>query len=126
MRLLPPLNKCIEHLCWLENGVFGKNIAAMYAMKNVADIKDASSKASIYVKNNEGEADGSIEKFRERLQNAGTEQEKSFFLGANPHLSFGMESGKSAKQLQIVKISPLTCFILCQMRKHTILWLIDC
>ena len=73
----------MEHLIWLEDGRFGKNVALMYAMKNVSDIKNATSKASIYVKNNEAEAKKSIDDFRERYRSAPNEKERQLFLGSN-------------------------------------------
>ena len=73
----------MEHLIWLEDGRFGKNVALMYAMKNVSDIKSATSKASIYVKNNEAEAQKCLDDFRDRYRNAPNEKERQLFLGSN-------------------------------------------
>ena len=79
----PTLDKCLEHLIWLEDGRFGKDVAFMYAMKNVSDIKNASSKAAIYVKNNGEEAQKSLDDFRERYKNAPNEKERQFYLATN-------------------------------------------
>ena len=55
----------------------------MYSTRNIHDIKSATSKSAVYIKNNELEAQASIESFRSHYKAASNEKERQIYLGAN-------------------------------------------